>query len=96
MSLEERTDAEKALQLVTEERVALLVDKTLIDFYWVRGMTNEYLVIYPNFCTCEHFILRSLKSAGSICYHILAVKMAHGRIKKTKKIDWIKLLLKKR
>lgn len=89
----EITDHERAIALISEGSIALVKGKEEDNYYHVKGMQDEYLVVMPNFCTCEHFILRCLNTPGDVCYHILAVQMS-GKIDKISKEDWIKLLLK--
>ncbi|MHA2090698.1 MAG: hypothetical protein ACW98K_07545 [Candidatus Kariarchaeaceae archaeon] len=88
-------DRDKALQLVTEDKIAKInpEEENFADFYIVTGTRDDYLVILPDFCTCEHFIVRCLKSPDAICYHILAVKMA-GKVRSMELDNWLDLLLR--
>ena len=94
MSKKEVTAQDKALTLISEGSISHIRGKEEEGFYHVIGSQDEYLVVLPNFCTCEQFILRSIKTIDrSICYHILAVQLS-GTIERVSKLDWIKLLLK--
>lgn len=93
MTKAEVTDLERAIELISEGDISKIKDKENDDFYHVKGSKDEYLVILPNFCTCEQFILRCLNKPGAVCYHILGVQMAE-KITKISDENWIKLLLK--
>ncbi len=88
-------DREKALQLVTDDKIAKINpdDETFAEFYLVTGTRDDYLVIFPDFCTCEHFIFRCLKSPDAICYHILGVKLA-GTVRSMELDNWLDLLFR--
>ena len=75
---EEKSDLDKAMELIREKRILRIVDDNNIleDHFKIKGINRDYLVSLPNFCTCEHFVFRCLKSPGTICYHILAAQMA--------------------
>lgn len=62
------------MELIENGKIKRIVGYSL-DYWLVTGSTWDYLVIGDNYCTCDHFIVRCLKEAGSICYHILAVTM---------------------
>lgn len=89
----ELNKTEKAIGLISEGKISKIKDKEKDEFYHVIGNHDEYLVILPAFCTCEHFIIRLLNTQDEICYHILGVQMA-GEIKQVSDENWIKLLLK--
>ncbi|MCY3413279.1 MAG: SWIM zinc finger family protein [Candidatus Heimdallarchaeota archaeon] len=42
------------------------------EYYIVTGETGEYLVILPNFCSCDHFTFRCINVPGKVCKHIIA------------------------
>lgn len=84
---------DRALALISEGSISKIIGKEDEGFYHVVGSHDEYLVIIPNFCTCEQFILRSINTPGEYCYHILAVQLS-GKIEKVSDIDWMTLLLK--
>ena len=93
MNNREVTDQDKALTLISEGSISLIKGKEDEGFYHVVGSQDEYLVVLPNFCTCEQFILRSINTPGEFCYHILAVQLS-GKINRVEDLDWVKLLLK--
>lgn len=93
MSKKEVTEQNKALTLISEGSISHIRGKEEEGFYHVIGSQDEYLVVLPNFCTCEQFILRSIKTPGEFCYHILAVQLS-GTIERVSELDWMKLLLK--
>ena len=75
---EEKSNLEKAMDLIREKRIFRIIDDNNIleDHFKIEGKNREYLVSLPNFCTCEHFVFRCLKTPGAICYHIQAAQMA--------------------
>jgi predicted nucleic acid-binding Zn finger protein len=93
MDKPELTDHERALELIAEGSISKMKGNEEDGFYHVVGSNDEYLVVLPDFCTCEQFILRCINNPGDVCYHILAVQMS-GKIDRTSDEDWRKLLLK--
>ena len=55
---EEKSNLEKAMDLIKEKRIFRIIDETNIleDHFKIEGKNREYLVSLPNFCTCEHFV----------------------------------------
>ncbi len=88
-------DLEKAMNLIKNDKIAKLnpEDENLQNHYIVTGSRDDYLVILPEYCTCEQFILRCLKEPGKICYHILATRMS-SKVRAIVLDDWIDLLLR--
>jgi predicted nucleic acid-binding Zn finger protein len=87
------TELEKAMKLISGDKIAKInpKDVTLEYHYIVTGSKDDYLVILPDFCTCEHFILRCLKVPGQVCYHILATRMV-GEVRTLELDNWLELL----
>ncbi|RMG33899.1 MAG: hypothetical protein D6732_11265 [Methanobacteriota archaeon] len=68
-------DVERAVTLIAEGKLKRITGYG-VDLWQVTGSHWDYLVVNPDFCTCEHFIIRCTKEPGSVCYHLLAVGMA--------------------
>ncbi len=68
-------DLERAVELIENGKLKRIEGYNM-DLWQVTGSHWDYLVAPPNFCTCEHFLLRCTKKQGDICYHLLAVNMA--------------------
>ena len=83
----------KIAEILKIGNIAKIKGKEQSDFYYVEGTSDEYLVILPNFCTCEQFVIKIINSPGQVCKHILAVQVAQN-LKNPVEIDWMKLLLK--
>ncbi|MCE7735359.1 MAG: hypothetical protein GPJ54_10810 [Candidatus Heimdallarchaeota archaeon] len=92
-SSEELSEQDKILEILKIGDIAKIKGREDQDFYYVKGLSDEYLVILPNFCTCEQFVIRSLTTSGQVCKHILSVQ-ATKKLKPAIDLDWMKLLLK--
>lgn len=88
------SDQQKALKLVEDDKIALIDDENLKDFYVVTGYYDDYLVVLPDFCTCDHFIHNCVREPGKVCKHILAVRMVEGKITRISMEDWTELLFR--
>jgi predicted nucleic acid-binding Zn finger protein len=76
MKQKEQSETEKAMDLLKDQRVFEFDDIELENHFKVVGKTGTYLVVLPNFCTCDQFVFRCLKTPEKVCYHILAAKFA--------------------
>ena len=91
MKQNESSETEKAMDLLKDRGVMQFDDIELENHYKVIGKTGEYLVVLPNFCTCDHFVFRCLKTPDKVCYHILAAKFATN-IPVVDKQEWNELI----
>lgn len=92
-SSEEVFEQDKILEIIKIGNIAKIKGREDQDFYYVKGLTDEYLVILPNFCTCEQFVIRSLNTSDQVCKHILSVQMTK-KLKEPIELNWMNLLLK--
>jgi predicted nucleic acid-binding Zn finger protein len=79
----------RALEAVDQGRVMRFVFNPSRRILWVvSGRGGEYLVL-PNagFCSCEDFYFRVISHEESLCYHILAQKLAEVLNRYTTKED---------
>ncbi len=81
---------EKALELISMGNVHKIVDAE--NRYVVEGKTSKYLVMLPDFCSCDHFVFRCLKEAKKVCYHILAAKHSN-KPKSIENVDLIQFFI---
>ncbi|MDH5401883.1 MAG: SWIM zinc finger family protein [Candidatus Heimdallarchaeota archaeon] len=88
---ENKEEVEKALELIQAKRIKKIHESELKNGYIVTGKNDDYLVITPNYCTCQQFQINCLKESGKICKHILAVNMS-TEISEYTKQSWLEIL----
>ena len=91
MKQKKKSDTEEAMDLLKDQKVFKFDNIELENHYKVIGRTDSYLVVLPNFCTCDQFIFRCLKTPDKVCYHILAAKFA-TKSQVIDKSEWDKLI----
>ena len=91
MKQKETSETEKAMDLLKDQGVQKFDDVELENHFKVDGKTGSYLVVLPNFCTCDHFVFRCLKTPDKVCYHILAAKFSTNT-PSVDKSEWKKLI----
>jgi predicted nucleic acid-binding Zn finger protein len=67
-------EIENSVNLVKNKKLTK-IESSYIKKWLVEGRTNTYMVIGNTFCSCENFIVRSLKQVNSKCYHIMATEL---------------------
>ena len=72
-------DQLKAQEIVTQNRISKLYhdEIPMDDIFLVTGKSSEYIVVYPNYCSCTHFIVTCIKTKSKVCKHILAVGLCN-------------------
>ncbi|MCH8906672.1 MAG: hypothetical protein IH840_06255 [Candidatus Heimdallarchaeota archaeon] len=67
----------KAQELIINQKIKKIKGDNFENFYVVTGSREiDHLVVLPNFCSCEDFQVRGLKTPGKVCYHIVGASMA--------------------
>lgn len=93
-----QTDMEKAQELVRNDKlIRLKGDEFEFDnMYIVTGQRDDYLVVSPLYCSCEHFLLTCIKEPGRVCKHILATHIAGDNIREEPAEQWQEYVLRER